>query len=342
MTVNRKSVKKHFLEHWVLYIPLAVLLLAMTLISVYAKWFPSLNVFFKQAFYFREAPAWGQIGDFFGGIMNPIIAFCTLIVAVLVWRLQKLELKETRDAIKQQTFDQFFMSMLASHRSMVEQIAFVDKSGQTLHSGKRAIDSYLQDLIAAAENDGHGHSFLNGSVSKYGVNFDHLTEVKKPLFKIPHKDTERFVVTFCVRFYRIAMPEKKVNNEIKTFFLRDEYLSFEQVFGHLFRSTYQILKILEEHFYIPHANKDSAQHKEHEKLKRRYVNLLRAQMSESEFVFFALSALTKDGKKSWARSIQLNFFEDRLQNLPWTLKLAESFVINKENLDQAKQILKGG
>jgi Putative phage abortive infection protein len=340
MTFNIKAIKKFISDHGVLYIPAFVFLLALALVGVYAKWFPWANHFFHNALNFREAPAWGQIGDFFGGVMNPIIAFCTLIVAALVWRLQKMELKETRDATKQQTFDQFFMSMLASHRSMVEQIAFVDQSGQTLHSGKRAIDSYLQDLIAAAENDGHGHSFLNGSVSKYGVNFDHLTEVKKPLFKIPHKDTERFVVTFCVRFYRIAMPEQKVKNEIKTFFLRDEYLSFEQVFGHLFRSTYQILKIVEERFHVSDENINEAQYKEYPKLKRRYVNLLRAQMSESEFVFFALSALTKDGEKSWARSIQLDFFEDRLQNLPWTQKLAESFAVNEVSLSEAKQILR--
>jgi hypothetical protein len=97
---------------------------------------------------------WGAFGDFIGGILNPLVSFFTLIVAVSVWKLQRLqlaatkkELEETREAIKIQTFDQFFMSVLASHRAMSEQVSLVDQAeSTTIQTGKRAIDSYRKYL----------------------------------------------------------------------------------------------------------------------------------------------------------------------------------------------------
>ncbi len=50
-----------------------------------------------------EHDRWGQFGDFFGGILNPLTSFFTLIVAVFVWRLQQTELLETKLTLKEQT-----------------------------------------------------------------------------------------------------------------------------------------------------------------------------------------------------------------------------------------------
>ena len=147
---------------------------------------------------------------------------------------------------------------------------------------------------------------------------------KHPSFwKMPRRLVTPYFSYFLVRYYKYSLKlcdKKELSPE--------QSLSFEQIFGHIFRSTYQILKIIDEQF------------DDDQKSKKRYVNLLRAQMSESEFIFFALSALTKDGQKSWARSIKLNFFEDRLQNLDWTKELAKSFAVNDASLKQAEKILK--
>ena len=289
----------------------------------------------------NERPdAWGQFGDYMGGLLNPLISLFTLTVAVSVWRLQrkaldiqKQELAETREAIEQQTFDQFFMSMLTSHRSMVEQVSFVhSNSGDTLQTGKRAVDSYFKQLRETAESFSAGYAIPEKAITTDTFQISGLN-----VFKFPDPGVLKLFAAFCVRYYR---KDLRITSPAKTVEFTNTLLSYEQVFGHLFRSTYQILKIIEEQFDTDALSKDQLRYDEYHKLKRRYVNLLRAQMSESEFVFFALSALTKDGKKSWARSIQLNFFEDRLQNLQWTQKLAESFAVSKENLDEAKQILK--
>ncbi len=46
---------------------------------------------------------WGEFGDFFGGMMNPLISLLILRVAVRVWVLQERELAKTTEALNQQT-----------------------------------------------------------------------------------------------------------------------------------------------------------------------------------------------------------------------------------------------
>jgi Putative phage abortive infection protein len=286
---------------------------------------------------------WGAFGDFFGGTLNPLVSFFTLIVAVSVWKLQRLqlvatqkELEETREAIKVQTFDQFFMSVLASHRAMSEQVSLIGISGSnTLQTGKRAIDSYRNYLTS------HEHYFdimlkqkvsdTDGSVireaepnirNKAGEALKNTFNV----WKLPPDSAISMLSYFCIRYYKKPLCISNTFN-LKP---KSDELSFENIFGHIFRSTYQILKLIDEQF----------SKSEDKKIARRYVNLLRAQMSESEFVFFALSALTKEGKKSWARSVRLNFFEGRLQNSDWTQSLITVFKPSDENINAANLILK--
>jgi hypothetical protein len=202
-----------------------------------------------------DQATWGAFGDFVGGTLNPLISFFTLIVAVSVWRLQRLqlvatqkELEETREAIKVQAFDQFFMSVLASHRAMSEQVSLIGISGSnTLQTGKRAIDSYRNYLTS------HEHYFdimlkqkisdTDGSVireaepnirNKAGEALKNTFNV----WRLPPDSAISMLSYFCIRYY------KKPLSISNTFNLKpkSDELSFENIFGHIFRSTYQILK----------------------------------------------------------------------------------------------------
>lgn len=58
-------------------------------------------IFFKNGI--SQDPAdWGALGDYFGGLMNPIISFATLMVAFAVWKQQKEELRQTKEALEDQ------------------------------------------------------------------------------------------------------------------------------------------------------------------------------------------------------------------------------------------------
>jgi Putative phage abortive infection protein len=281
-----------------------------------------------------DQAVWGQFGDFFAGILNPLISFFTLMVASKVWLLQrnisieqKQELVVTRAEIKRQTFDQFFMSLLASHRAMTEQVTLVDaQAGNTLQTGKRAIDSYITHLERHKVSIGNKHS---GKIDNRGVQIqDGLELVSSALAsadqvkKVPHESAIPQFSYFFTQYYNTPLL-----GDGGLLLSPQSGLSFEQIFGHIFRLTHQVLKIIDEEFIDAPV------------LKKRYVDLLRAQMSESEFIFFALFALTSEGEKSWAMSIQLNFFKDRLKNMDWTKMLAKSFAVNEQSLEEAKKIL---
>lgn len=97
----------------------------------------ALGLIFGYAIVFRALPinerpdAWGQFGDFMGGLLNPLISLFTLIVAVSVWNLQKTELLETRLALEdqgktaeQQRREQRFFDLLSLYQATVDTIVY--------------------------------------------------------------------------------------------------------------------------------------------------------------------------------------------------------------------------
>jgi hypothetical protein len=49
-----------------------------------------------------DSSHWGQLGDFFGGILNPLIAVATLVGVWSAVKLQRTELNDTREVLKLQ------------------------------------------------------------------------------------------------------------------------------------------------------------------------------------------------------------------------------------------------
>jgi hypothetical protein len=58
---------------------------------------------------------WGTFGDFFGGILNPILAFCTLIVTIII----AFELKKIEDKNNAKTISATYQPQL-----VIEQVKF--------------------------------------------------------------------------------------------------------------------------------------------------------------------------------------------------------------------------
>jgi uncharacterized membrane protein len=50
----------------------------------------------------KDPGDWGTLGDYFGGLLNPVVSFATLVVAYAVWKQQKEELKATKEALEEQ------------------------------------------------------------------------------------------------------------------------------------------------------------------------------------------------------------------------------------------------
>ena len=74
---------------WVSRTPYIVGLAFIGLVVAYLTAFASLG-------WSKSPEAWGQLGDYIGGILNPVVAFCALIALVVSIQLQKAELAATR------------------------------------------------------------------------------------------------------------------------------------------------------------------------------------------------------------------------------------------------------
>ena len=102
----------------------------------------------------------GQMGDFFGGMLNPLVSALTLFVAISVWQLQKKELKATQKALdeqaktaEQQRQEQRFFDLLNVYQRTVDSIyhatdvSRLQQNTRTLLSatGKFGVSLWLSD-----------------------------------------------------------------------------------------------------------------------------------------------------------------------------------------------------
>lgn len=76
-----------------------------------------------------DRDAWGQTGDFFGGVLNPIISMGALILLFFNLRLTKGELEDTKKILHLQTnsqekqrFEDTFFSLLNQHNNLIEKL----------------------------------------------------------------------------------------------------------------------------------------------------------------------------------------------------------------------------
>ena len=134
-------------------IGLCYFLIAVTAISfVIYKY----NSIFNSYSFDADPSKWGQIGDYFGGLLNPIISFTTLIFLIKAYYSQRQELEETKAALE----------ATAEYNRKQTQLMDISKTIQQLSTKVdityKQIGS-LQDEINRAEackiNQGDGFGF---------------------------------------------------------------------------------------------------------------------------------------------------------------------------------------
>ena len=131
-------------------VPFIVLIGIFLIVIYYLK--------FKGPEFLIKPELWGSLGDFIGGILNPIISFCTLMVAYQVWKLQKEESKNTRKAIEdqaktleQQRQTQQFFNLLNLRKETLESTnVFLNNS---LDVEKKAFEKALENLLSNCFSD---------------------------------------------------------------------------------------------------------------------------------------------------------------------------------------------
>ena len=265
---------------------------------------------------FTESPgAWGEFGDFIGGVLNPVISLFTLTVAISVWSLQKKELKATQNALVKQANLQTFFSLLAQHRELVNSVLLTADENRYVfggmvrlapqYDGRSAFSAVLTALEPRPQED----------FSKKVVD-----EQSNALKFTPVADSFRHQMLFAAWYHG---QDCGLSGYEDPYFLAP----LEMAIGHIFRSITQILK------FSYHA--DGLNSSERLDL----VSYLSAQMSEDEFLLFGLVCLMRIGRHARGVSIAFDFFKHRMNSVEWakSMKLLLDGS-REENLEFAKQL----
>lgn len=235
----------------------------------------------------------GEIGDFLGGVLNPIVALLALLALLRSIRIQRDELRDTRETLADQgkiqdreRAEKTFFELLALRANAVATIEWTDQLGET-KTGRGALKLILKEVVDLGKL--HNEQAVKDDLEFWEVP-SNLSPSVKP-----------YVAVFAYRYTGIpnsAAMKADFSNYV-------DLPTYEPELGHVFRATYQILKFI-------HRQPQFS-----ERQKEDLANYLRAQMSEDDFLLFGLTALTSIGKKSRAAAIGLDFYQKRLQSIPW-------------------------
>jgi hypothetical protein len=169
----------------------------------------------------KEEPAktWGDtlgtFGDFFGGVMNPILAFFTVTGLAFTIFLQHANISASR----KQSFETTFFNMLDLHNKIVQDLHFDTATIRSLEERK------------ALKN--HHNLVQEGLIPKTS---------KKPEREESKTYTGRHVFSAVLK--RLALSVDEDTFSLKTAYFQ---LHFDNndVLGHYFRNLFQILKLID-------------------------------------------------------------------------------------------------
>ena len=182
-----------------------------------------INIIFNQE-------SFGAWGDFFGGVLNPILTFLTFMGLLITIILQQTELREAREEFK----------------------------GQKEALENQQIEMKIQ-------------SFDN----KFFQMMNFFTEMRKEIkISTLRKDFESDIYND----YNSYNKQKKKSSRTLLSFFNNQFHSKNSQFKYYFLNLYQILKYIDED--IPN-----------QKLSKKYINFLRAQLSTDELILLAYNAI---------------------------------------------------
>jgi hypothetical protein len=159
----------------------------------------------------------GQLGDYLGGVLNPVIGLgtiCLLFVALLV---QRHELKETARALKTandlagiQSFEQSFFSWLTTHRELLGSMEFDKHRGRVLLKQLYENDlkpNWQQNYSAIEEADAKDlvRKKRNAYIELFKTHRSELDAYFRTLFRLVEWIDKHQALTLAQRWHYVAL-----------------------------------------------------------------------------------------------------------------------------------------
>ncbi|MVO08230.1 hypothetical protein GOQ30_03505 [Flavobacterium sp. TP390] len=254
------------------------------------------DVYNKPQAFKKDFKEIGAYGDFFGGILNPILAFIGIIAASLAFYMQyeanrqvQLQFEEQKDGDYIQNFENNFYKLLSIHHQIIQDMDFYLNS---IYKIKGADYSYLfskNDFIFRNEEK----ITKSRDVFKNSFRLLHLfllIEVRRTSKK-NKKNVE--IYNNIKKFPTIKIMNKK--QEINTSFnyiYNLFYKKYDTDYGHYYRNLYRLIKIVDEKKFSNNIIEDY-------KIKYSYTSIIRAQLSDAEINWLFLNCLSDKGYKKF-------------------------------------------
>lgn len=139
--------------------------------------------------------SFGEWGDFFGGVLNPLLTFLTFMGLLITIVIQQTELRESRvelkrsadalreqsESLKRQNFESTFFQMLTIHNGIVNSIDLVNEGGKVTRGRDCFSVFYTRfNKIYRENKDKANGKYANESVVKLSYQLfwkDHQTEL---------------------------------------------------------------------------------------------------------------------------------------------------------------------
>ena len=168
----------------------------------------------------------GQMGDFFGGMLNPLVSALTLFVAISVWQLQKKELKATQKALdeqaktaEQQRQEQRFFDLLNVYQRTVDSISHArtqthrDNIETVVSQGKFALSEYLSDSNDRGYSGHKWSQYARRGHAKWGRLSDTTMKTYSDCVSYWERDAAQFDHYFRVIFHILTEAETLLGDQ---------------------------------------------------------------------------------------------------------------------------------
>lgn len=226
----------------------------------------------EQTFLERSGKFLGPFGDFFGGIVNPLLTAGTLVAVAVTILMQRTQLdladrntKKSVALMERQGFETTFFNMLGLHNATIRDLQFTPKI-VSLPVWYNDPD-YVSDDIEGENIE--KEVFDNVLDEDWDYEFDYEGEPDELLVGL--ELTPASGRTVFARVLELMDSDNNPSSDYATYHRIQKYHNY--VLGHYFRTLYQILELVDEHFGFE-AYEEAT----------RYTSIIRAQLSANELV----------------------------------------------------------
>ncbi|UZT77039.1 putative phage abortive infection protein [Ectopseudomonas chengduensis] len=206
----------------------------------------------------EELQYWGQIGDFIGGVLNPLLSFLALMAVLHTIKIQRHELKEAREEAKlantiqnkqtevfeRQNFESVLFRLFDVHNKITDRILNTKKYSDSAF--QKLLSSFKSEL---AELDNAEQPTINSgpSTSYFIWRQNEIDKIAKAAGATLSKQNQETLSHYFRNIYQILkiIDEQQFSGENTTTRIRDEY-TFKRRYSSMFRAllTGDELKII--------------------------------------------------------------------------------------------------